>query len=101
LQDVGQLTAEEATFYQYRHILLRALGQGEEIEVDIYMRSLPKSGTLLLCTDGLCGMVSDNEIKEILNQDIPLEQTADNLLEAAMTAGGYDNITAILVRFQM
>jgi protein phosphatase len=101
LQDVGQLTAEEATFYQYRHILLRALGQGEEIEVDIYMRSLPKSGTLLLCTDGLCGMVSDNEMKEILNQDIPLEQTADNLLEAAMTAGGYDNITAILVRFQM
>jgi protein phosphatase len=101
LQDVGQLTAEEATFYQYRHILLRALGQGEEVEVDTYMRLLPKSGILLLCTDGLCGMVPDNEMKNILDQDVSLEQTADNLLEAAMTAGGYDNITAILVQFQM
>lgn len=101
LQDVGQLTAEEATFYQYRHILLRALGQGEEIDVDIYMRLLPKSGTLLLCTDGLCGMVPDKEIREILDQGVSLEETADNLLEAAMAAGGYDNITAILVQFQM
>ena len=101
LQDVGQLSAEEATFYQYRHVLLRALGQGEEIEVDTYMRLLPKAGTLLLCTDGLCGIVSDKEIKEILDQDVSLEKTADNLLEAAMTAGGYDNITAILVQFQL
>lgn len=101
LQDVGQLTAEEATFYQYRHILLRALGQGEEIEVDTYMRLLPKSGTLLLCTDGLCGMLSDKDMRDILDRDVSLEQTADNLIEAAMTAGGYDNITAILVQFQL
>jgi protein phosphatase len=101
LRDVGQLTDEEATFYQYRHILLRALGQGEEIEVDTYTRLLPKSGTLLLCTDGLCGMVSDSEMENILDQDVSLEQMADNLVEAAMTAGGYDNITAILVQFQL
>lgn len=102
LQDVGQLTAEEATFYQYRHILLKALGQGEDdIEVDTYMRLLPKSGILLLCTDGLSGLVSDNMMKEILNQDVSLNQMADNLFESAMDAGGYDNITAILVQFQL
>ena len=103
LQDVGQLTAEEATFYQYRHILLRALGQGEEgeIEVDTYMRLLPKSGILLLCTDGLSGMITDRAMEEILNQDVSLDQMADNLYEAAMAAGGYDNITAILVQFRL
>ncbi len=103
LQEVGQLTAEEATFYQYRHILLRALGQGEEedIEVDTYMRRLPESGILLLCTDGLSGMVTDDAMQEILNQDIPLDQKANDLFEAAMAAGGYDNITAILVQFHL
>lgn len=103
LQEVGQLTAEEATFYQYRHILLRALGQGEEgeIEVDTYMRLLPKSGILLLCTDGLSGLVTDSAMEEILDQDVSLDQMAEDLFEAAMAAGGYDNITAILVQFRL
>jgi protein phosphatase len=98
---VGQLTAEEATFYQYRHILLRALGQGEEIEVDTYMRLLPPTGKLLLCTDGLSGIVSEAAMKEVLGKDIPLQQMADELFEAAMAGGGYDNITAILVDFNL
>ena len=101
LQDVGQLTAEEATFYQYRHILLRALGQGEEIEVDTYMRLLPPTGKLLLCTDGLSGIVSEATMKEVMGKDIPLQQMADELFEAAMAGGGYDNITAILVDFNL
>jgi serine/threonine protein phosphatase PrpC len=46
-------------------------------------------------------MVSDSEMENILDQDVSLEQMADNLVEAAMTAGGYDNITAILVQFQL
>ncbi|NJN54861.1 MAG: serine/threonine-protein phosphatase [Anaerolineae bacterium] len=46
LQDVGQLTAEEATVYRYRNVLLRAVGQGEEVEIDTYMRLLPKKGKL-------------------------------------------------------
>lgn len=102
LQDVGQLTAEEATFYQYRHILLRALGQGEEdIEVDTYMRLLPKSGILLLCSDGLSGLVSDNTMQDILQRELSLNQKADVLFETAMAAGGYDNITFILVDFRI
>jgi protein phosphatase len=99
LQDVGHLTAEEATLYRYRHVLLRAVGQGEELEIDTYMRSLPKTGKLLLCSDGLCGLISDATIQEIMRQDLRLEQTVDQLFEAAMKAGGYDNITIILVDF--
>lgn len=101
LQDVGNLSAEEATFYQYRHILLRAVGQEEEIEVDTYMRLLPKHGRLLLCTDGLSGMISHKTIQETMEQEIPLQQMADELFEAAMNEGGYDNITAVLVEFDL
>lgn len=101
LQDVGQLTAEEATFYRYGHILLRAVGQSDEVEVDTYMRLLPKSGVLLLCSDGLSGFVSDAEIREILSQHNSIDATADNLFSAAMSVGGFDNITAVVVEFEL
>jgi protein phosphatase len=99
LQEVGQLTAEEATYYQYRHVLLRAVGQTEEVEVDTYMRRLPKSGRLLLCSDGLPTMLNDSTIQGILEQDLPVEETVDQLLTTALDAGGYDNITIVLVEF--
>jgi PPM family protein phosphatase len=101
LQDVGQLTAEEATFYRYGHILLRAVGQADEVEVDTYMRLLPKSGKLLLCSDGLSGFVPETEIQEILAREISVDDMAELLFTAAMTAGGFDNITAVLVDFQL
>ncbi|MBK8988034.1 MAG: serine/threonine-protein phosphatase [Chloroflexi bacterium] len=101
LQDVGQLTAEEATFYRYGHILLRAVGQADEVEVDTYMRLLPKSGKLLMCSDGLSGFVSEGEIRDILEREISLEEMADALFRAAMDAGGFDNITAVLVDFDL
>lgn len=101
LQDVGQMTAEEATIYQYRHVLLRAVGQTEQVDVDTYMRRLPKSGRLLLCSDGLPTMVSDAKIEEIIAQDKPVEETANHLLQVALDAGGYDNITIVLVDFAL
>lgn len=102
LQDVGQLTAEEATFYRYGHILLKAVGQAEEVEADVYMRLLPKSGKLLLCSDGLSGFVPEAELRAILERpDVPLQTMADELFEAAMEMGGFDNITAVLVEFDL
>lgn len=101
LQDVGQLTAEQATIYGYRHVLLRAIGQEEEVEIDTYMRLLPKSGKLLLCSDGLCGLLTDKQMQEILERDVPLAQMVDELYDAAMAAGGYDNVTAVLVDFTL
>lgn len=99
LQDVGHLTAEEAAYYQYRHVLLRAVGQGEDLAVDTYTRQLPKKGKLLLCSDGLAGFVTDHDIGAILQQEIPVTEIADQLFAAAMNAGGYDNITAIVIEF--
>jgi protein phosphatase len=65
------------------------------------MRLLPPTGKLLLCTDGLSGIVSEATMKEVMGKDIPLQQMADELFEAAMVGGGYDNITAILVDFNL
>jgi protein phosphatase len=99
LQEVGQLTAEEANYHQYRNVLLRAVGQTEEVEVDTYMRRLPKSGRLLLCSDGLPTMVADSTIQEIMEYDKSVDETADELLKVALDAGGYDNITIVLADF--
>jgi protein phosphatase len=71
----------------------------EEIEVDTYMRLLPKQGKLLLCSDGLSGLVTDEQIQEIMAQDLTEQEVVDELVNAAMTAGGYDNITGICVTF--
>jgi len=99
LQDEGQLTAEEAHDYQYRNVLLRALGQEDELEVDTYQQSLPRNGKLLLCSDGLCGLVRDPDLQQIMNLPVQPRETADQLIAAAMNAGGYDNITAVVVDF--
>lgn len=101
LQDVGQLTAEQATVYEYRHVLLRAVGQGDELSIDTYTRRLPAKGKLLLCTDGLSGMVPEFEINMILQQDRSVEAIVEELFKTAMEAGGYDNITAIVVDFNL
>ena len=99
LQDEGQLTPEEAQHYQYRNVLLRALGQEDKLEVDTYLRSLPQTGKLLLCSDGLCGLVADAELQKIMNQSDTPQSIARKLIAAALAAGGYDNITAIVVDF--
>jgi serine/threonine protein phosphatase PrpC len=102
LQDVGQLTDAEAQIHDYRHVLIRAVGQTEEVEVDAYMRRLPKTGRLLLCSDGLTSMLMDDDkIQEILARDISVDEAVDQLLEAALEAGGFDNITIVLVDFTL
>ncbi|MBK7895061.1 MAG: protein phosphatase 2C domain-containing protein [Candidatus Promineifilaceae bacterium] len=101
LQDVGTLTAEEATMYRYRNVLLRAVGQGEEIEVDTYMRLLPRAGKLLLCSDGLCGFVPDEKIQKVMEQDISLPQIVDELYETALASHSNDNVTAVVVDFSL
>ena len=100
LEDVGQLT--EAARRKYGNVLLKALGQAEEVEVDTYMRLLPSQGKLLLCSDGLWGFVDDQHQREILaNKDLSLDEMVNQLYDAAMDAGGLDNITAVVVDFSI
>jgi serine/threonine protein phosphatase PrpC len=95
----GALTPAEAERHPQRSVITRALGAEAGVEVDL-VRLAPESGdVLLLCSDGLTGMVGDDEIGRILGAGGPLERTAQLLVQAANGAGGEDNVTAVLVRF--
>jgi PPM family protein phosphatase len=101
LQDAGQLTAEEAAVHPNRSLLYRAL-VGEDLEqIDAFSRALPEDGMLLLCSDGLWGLVAGAEIQEVLQDEQTLQAKVDTLIEKALAAGGTDNITAVLVSFEI
>lgn len=101
LQDAGQLTAEEAAEHPNRNLLYRALIGDELEQVDTFTQALPNSGLILLCSDGLWGLVSESEMAQILNQEITLQGKVDRLIKKALEAGGHDNITVILVDFDL
>ena len=99
LEELGQLTPQEAEAHPQRNVLYRAIGQGANLEVDVSTHRIPPGGTLLLCSDGLWSVVPDPDIFRIVREN-PSPQTAcEELIKAANDAGGPDNISAILVRF--
>jgi protein phosphatase len=102
LQEAGQLTEEEAASHPHRNMLYMAVGQGGQLDIDTFTQPLPKSGKLILCSDGLWGLVTEQMVKEVLSKDnVSLSMMADELVNLALKAGGYDNITVILVDFSM
>lgn len=98
LEELGQITPEEAAVHPQRNVLYRALGQGETFDAEITTTSLPRQGDLLICSDGLWGVISESEIFDIITKTPSPEIACQNLVAAANVAGGPDNITAILVR---
>ena len=98
LQDAGQITPEEAAVHPQRNILYRAVGQGEKLKVDTFSRPVSPPGWLLLCSDGLWGVVSAELIHAVITSAANPQQACDKLVEAALNAGGPDNISLIIVR---
>jgi serine/threonine protein phosphatase PrpC len=99
LRELGQLTEEEAAVHPQRNVLYRAIGQGANLEVDVFTLPVPKGGYMLICSDGLWGVVSDPTMMEIIHS-APNPQTAcEQLVQAANFAGGPDNISVVLVQF--
>lgn len=97
--DAGLLTPEEARRHPLASMLTRALGISDDPEVDIIHGELEPGDLILLCSDGLTGMVDDAELAAILaRDDLPLDGLARELTAAANRNGGMDNITAILIR---
>lgn len=99
LQDLGQIDEKEASSHPQRNVLYRALGQSEPFRPDINTLSLPHIGYMLVCSDGLWGSVSDEEIQRIVTEANSPVEASHRLIEAANTAGGPDNISAILVKY--
>jgi protein phosphatase len=92
----GQLRADEANRHPQRNILVRALGTDRSVEVEINAYHPHADDLLLLCSDGLTTMLSDEQISEVLQSEGTLQEKADRLLEQALQQGGEDNISLVL-----
>ncbi len=98
LEELGHLSKDEAANFPHRNVLIRALGQGEVLEADIFTIPFPQPGYLMLCSDGLWGVINDQDISRAIVEAPTLHRASQNLVEAANLAGGPDNITVILVQ---
>jgi protein phosphatase len=99
LIEAGQLTEQEADSFEHNNIILQALGTAETVQVDLTYVDLRRGDTLLMCSDGLSGMVKADEIKNVLAAHADPVQAGQALIERANKAGGHDNITVIIVKF--
>lgn len=111
--ELMQLTDDHSPVWQYykdglmskdalfllpgKHQLTQALGFTSYPEIDIVEFPLAPHSIFLLCTDGLTDMLSDDDLAMIIEQETDLETIGDALLEAALSAGGYDNVSFILI----
>jgi len=96
---VGLLTEEQARSHAQRNVITRCLGTQADVEVDIFAEELEEGDSFVLCSDGLSGFVTDDDLRAIVNQYVP-QESVYHLVERANENGGPDNITAIVVRVQ-
>lgn len=94
----GQISAEEAAHHPRRNVLTRALGTDDEVELDVQTFDWSGDDILLLCSDGLSGMISDEDILQAVSAQASLDEKADRLISMALAAGGDDNITVVLLQ---
>ena len=97
LVDAGRITEDEVATHPERHVITRALGGPDAAEADYFHVPLATAERLLLCTDGVTGMIDDVEIEEILRDTDDPRDAADRLVAAAVSAGGEDNATAVVI----
>lgn len=95
--EAGQITAEEARVHPSRSIITRALGTSPNTRPDIYELNVAAGDRLLLCSDGLSGMIEDAQIEEIMARFSEPQHCASVLVNEAIAAGGLDNVTVIVV----
>ncbi|HEU4387121.1 MAG TPA: Stp1/IreP family PP2C-type Ser/Thr phosphatase, partial [Blastocatellia bacterium] len=96
--NTGNLSRSEARVHPYRNVIYRSIGADEQIEIDIIRRKLLTGDMILLCSDGLNGMLSDDEIRDVLVVNPDPTLAAKELVVAANAAGGEDNISAVVAR---
>lgn len=97
LIEQGRLTEAEARFHPQRSVITRALGSDPHMQPDLYTLHIEEGDRLLLCSDGLCSMISDEDIEEILLDNPAPAHACDALVEEAIIAGGLDNVTVIVI----
>lgn len=98
LVEAGKLTKEEARTHPRANLLYRTIGIDEAVKVDTFRIELKIGGTLLLCTDGLWGELTDEDIRQVCAGEKDVKGAASRLVQLANERGGKDNITAVVVR---
>lgn len=97
LVSTGQITEDEAKYHPYRNVVFRSLGERLNVEIDTFTERLRPGDRLLLCSDGLSNMVPDAEMARLLTAYPDPQDACTALIAAANTAGGNDNITAVVI----
>lgn len=93
----GLISADQIKHHPMRNLILRAVGINEELTIDLLKGKTWPEDLFLLCSDGLTDMISDDQIQDILSADNHIHRKVEELIETANAAGGYDNITVVLV----
>ena len=96
LVEDGTITKEEAKNHPKKNMLVKALGCETDLEVNVFYKKFLPGDVILICSDGLTNMVSEEQIYNIINNDI--SQAAENLVKEANLNGGLDNITFIIIK---
>jgi protein phosphatase len=96
--DAGLLTPDQARVHPYSNVITRCVGASGDVEPDIYAGTLEEGDVLLLASDGLTGMLEDEQLGRILASGGGPEAWVDRLVNEANRRGGLDNITAIVIR---
>jgi len=99
LVEIGQITVEEAMEHPKRNQLWNAVGQGNNLAIEVDTYPEPHGGYLLICSDGLWGEVPESELSSVITSYEEPNEACEELVRAANAAGGPDNITALLVAF--
>lgn len=98
--DAGRLSPEEARVHPYANVITRCVGSSGDVVPDLYIGTLEVGDLLLLASDGLTGMMEDEDLQAILEEGGGLEEKVDRLISEANRRGGLDNITVILVQIE-
>lgn len=98
LMQKGELDKESAKHHPKKNYITRAVGAFERAKADYFYAEVKQGDTILICSDGLTNMLSDEEILRIIYQEKDLEDTCQKLIQAANEKGGYDNISVIVAR---
>lgn len=96
----GLLTPDQAREHPQRNMIYRCFGEKADVEVDLFSEAVQEGDLLVLCTDGLSNLVSDEELQKIVQQFGP-QESVYHLVDRANEQGGPDNITAIVVRVSL
>ncbi len=96
----GAITREEARQHPQRNIITRAVGVSPIVDVDLFEREWNAGDILVLCSDGLHGAISEEDLIQVLASGCSLENMCDILIQLALDYGGTDNITVVLIRLE-